>query len=65
MQKIDKDFWREEDKEEQLYNYIILGLIIFHIALFFINTTMIIKINNKINDIKNTQIELKERETNK
>ena len=55
MGKIDKDFW-EEDNDEKLYSQIILGLIIFHIMLFFIITTMVIKINNKINDInKNEQ----------
>lgn len=49
--KVDTDFW-EEDEDEKLYSYIVLGLILTNIALFFISTLMIISTNNKIDEIK-------------
>ena len=59
MKKVDTEFW-EEDTDEKLYSQIILALIIFHIALFFISTIAMIKINNKINEIKDNQLKLHE-----
>ena len=55
---MDKDFWDDED--EQLYSYVILGLLVFEILLFFINTLMIIKINNRINELNKRDLEVHE-----
>lgn len=55
-----EDFWTEEDKEEKHYKTIIETLLIVNMILFLITSILIIRVNKRIDDFEDTQLQLHE-----